>query len=48
MSGTGHGLIRGGVEIEREPDDIRFQPLDEAHPQLGELVGADEKFAAQI
>ena len=37
----------GGVEIERAPDGIRFELLDEAHPQLGELVGADEKFAAQ-
>src|SRR5512132_1091221 len=37
----------GGVEIERAPDGIRFELLDEAHPKLGELVGADEKFAAQ-
>src|SRR5512133_3471462 len=37
----------GGVEIERAPDGIRFELLDESHPQLGELVGADEKFAAQ-
>ena len=36
-----------GVEIERAPDGIRFELLDDAHPQLGELVGADEKFAAQ-
>jgi Fe-S cluster assembly protein SufD len=37
----------GGIEIERAPDGIRFELLDESHPQLGELVGADEKFAAQ-
>jgi Fe-S cluster assembly scaffold protein SufB len=36
-----------GVEIERAPDGIRFELLDESHPQLGELVGSDEKFAAQ-
>ena len=40
-------LAAGGVEIERAPDGIRFELLDDAHPQLGELVGADEKFAAQ-
>src|SRR5438093_11133014 len=37
----------GGLEIERAPEGIRFELLDESHPQLGELVGADEKFAAQ-
>jgi Fe-S cluster assembly protein SufD len=36
----------GGIEIERAPDGIRFEVLDENHPRLGELVGADEKFAA--
>src|SRR4029077_7675173 len=36
----------GGIEIERAPEGIRFERLDEAHPQLGTLVGADEKFAA--
>jgi Fe-S cluster assembly protein SufD len=36
----------GGIEIERAPEGIRFEPLDESHPRLGELVGADEKFAA--
>jgi Fe-S cluster assembly protein SufD len=36
----------GGIEIERAPEGIRFEPLDENHPRLGELVGADEKFAA--
>src|SRR5262245_65976581 len=37
----------GGVEIERAPEGVRFELLDESHPQLGELVDADEKFAAQ-
>jgi len=36
----------GGIEIERAPEGVRFEPLDENHPRLGELVGADEKFAA--
>ncbi len=35
-----------GIEIERAPDGVRFEQLDESHPQLGELVGANEKFAA--
>jgi Fe-S cluster assembly protein SufD len=35
-----------GVEIERAPDGIRFEPLDEQHELLGSLVGAEEKFAA--
>jgi Fe-S cluster assembly protein SufD len=34
-----------GIEIERAPDGIAFEPLVE-HPRLGELVGASEKFAA--
>jgi Fe-S cluster assembly protein SufD len=36
----------GGIEIERAPDGVVFEPLDEAHDLLGTLVGADEKFAA--
>ena len=35
-----------GIEIERAPEGITFEPLDEHHPRLHELVGADEKFAA--
>jgi Fe-S cluster assembly protein SufD len=35
-----------GISIERAPEGIRFEALDENHPRLGELVGADEKFAA--
>ena len=42
------GVVRvsdAGLEIERAPDGITFEPLGD-HPQLGELVGTDEKFAA--
>ena len=42
------GVVRvseGGLEIERAPAGIRFEPLGD-HPRLGELVGSDEKFAA--
>ena len=39
--------VAGGVEVERAPDGIRFEALDESHARLGELVGPDEKFAAQ-
>jgi Fe-S cluster assembly protein SufD len=35
-----------GIEIERAPEEIRFERLDESHPRLGELIGPDEKFAA--
>jgi Fe-S cluster assembly protein SufD len=35
-----------GIEIERAPDGITFEPLTEDHPRLGGLVGTDEKFAA--
>src|SRR5688572_17151540 len=42
------GIVRvseGGLEIDRAPEGIRFEPLAD-HPRLGELVGSDEKFAA--
>ncbi|HLM33803.1 MAG TPA: hypothetical protein VK285_07005, partial [Gaiellaceae bacterium] len=36
-----------GIEIERTPDGITFEPLDQSHKRLGELVGwQDDKFAA--
>jgi Fe-S cluster assembly protein SufD len=36
-----------GIEITRAPAEIRFEPLDESHARLGELVGwQDDKFAA--
>jgi len=38
-------VTEAGIEIERAPDGITFAPLAD-HPLLGELVGADEKFAA--
>src|SRR6266545_7503618 len=38
-------VTEAGIEIERAPDGITFEPLAD-HPRLGELVGADEKFAA--
>jgi hypothetical protein len=44
---SGLATVDGSVEIERAPEGIRFEALDESHPQLGELVGSDEKFAAQ-
>jgi Fe-S cluster assembly protein SufD len=34
-----------GIEIERAPDGITFEPLGE-HERLGTLVGADDKFTA--
>ena len=39
-------VSEGGIEIERAPEGVIFEPLDEAHPRLHELVGYDEKFAA--
>src|SRR5438105_7116253 len=35
-----------GIEIERTPEGIVFEPLPEGHERLGRLIGADEKFAA--
>jgi Fe-S cluster assembly protein SufD len=34
-----------GIEIERAPDGVTFEPLSE-HERLGTLVGADDKFTA--
>jgi Fe-S cluster assembly protein SufD len=36
----------GGVEIERAPEGLVFEPLPEGHELLGTLVGSEEKFAA--
>jgi Fe-S cluster assembly protein SufD len=36
----------GGIEVERAPEGIRFEPLAEDHEHLYSLVGWDEKFAA--
>src|SRR5690348_12284386 len=35
-----------GIEIEKTPEGIRFEPLPEEHERLYSLVGWDEKFAA--
>jgi Fe-S cluster assembly protein SufD len=39
-------VTESGIEIERVPEGITFEPLDEAQERLGTLVGHDEKFAA--
>jgi Fe-S cluster assembly protein SufD len=39
-------VSEAGIEIERAPEGIVFEPLDEGHELLGTLVGTDEKFAA--
>ncbi len=39
-------VTESGIEIERAPEGITFEPLSDDHPRLGELVGAGEKFAA--
>ncbi len=39
-------VTEGGIEIERAPEGIRFEPLSEDDPRLHELVGWNEKFAA--
>jgi Fe-S cluster assembly protein SufD len=38
-------VTEAGIRIDRAPEGITFEPLTE-HERLGELVGADEKFAA--
>jgi Fe-S cluster assembly protein SufD len=35
----------GGVSVAKSPDGVTFEPFSE-HERLGQLVGADEKFAA--
>ena len=39
-------VTESGIEIERAPEGIRFEPLDEDDPRLYSLVGWNEKFAA--
>jgi Fe-S cluster assembly protein SufD len=39
-------ITEAGVEIERAPEGITFEPLSEDHELLYSLVGWDEKFAA--
>jgi Fe-S cluster assembly protein SufD len=45
VSGTAH-VGESGIEIERAPDGVRFEPLSDDHELLHSLVGWDEKFAA--
>jgi Fe-S cluster assembly protein SufD len=46
VAGIAH-VGEAGIEIERAPEGIRFEPLGESHERLGELVGwRDDKFAA--
>ena len=44
VAGIAH-VSEGGIEIERAPDGVIFEPLVE-HERLGTLVGADDKFTA--
>jgi Fe-S cluster assembly protein SufD len=40
-------VTESGIEIARAPAEIRFEPLDDDHELLGQLVGwEDDKFAA--
>ena len=39
-------ISEGGILIERAPEGVVFEPLEEGHELLGTLVGMDEKFAA--
>jgi Fe-S cluster assembly protein SufD len=39
-------VSEGGIQIERAPEGVVFEPLEEGHELLGTLVGSDEKFAA--
>ena len=39
-------VTESGIHIERAPEGVTFELLDENHPRLHELVGHDEKFAA--
>ena len=39
-------VSEAGIEVERAPEGLRFEPLGGDHERLGQLVGWDEKFAA--
>jgi len=39
-------VSEAGIEIERAPEGVAFEPLGEGHEFLGKLIGTDEKFAA--
>ena len=44
VAGIAH-VSESGIEIERAPDGVTFEPLSD-HERLGTLVGADDKFTA--
>ena len=44
VAGIAH-VSESGIEIERAPDGVTFEPLAD-HARLGTLVGADDKFTA--
>src|SRR3954470_24429956 len=48
LEGAAEAVFPGtGMETTRPPPEIRFEPLDESHERLGQLVGwQDDKFAA--
>jgi Fe-S cluster assembly protein SufD len=39
-------VSEAGIEIERAPEGVVFEPLSEGYELLGKLIGTDEKFAA--
>jgi Fe-S cluster assembly protein SufD len=39
-------VTESGIEVERAPEGVTFERLDEGNPRLHQLVGWDEKFAA--
>ena len=39
-------VTESGIEVERAPEGVTFERLDESNPRLHQLVGWDEKFAA--
>ncbi|MBA3402615.1 MAG: Fe-S cluster assembly protein SufD [Actinobacteria bacterium] len=45
VAGVAH-VGEAGIEIDRAPDGIRFEPLTDDHELLYSLVGWEEKFAA--
>ena len=45
VAGVAH-VGEAGIEIDRAPDGIRFEPLTDDHEHLYSLVGWEEKFAA--
>ena len=46
VAGLAH-VTPSGLLVERAPEGVRFEPLDENHELLGRLVGVTDKFTAQ-